>query len=164
MADVVKPSVRSAMMSGIRGKDTLPEMVLRRGLFARGIRFRLHVRTLPGCPDIVIRKRRAAIFVHGCFWHAHEGCRYFRLPKDNRDFWREKLNKNRLRDVAAVQELMQLGWRVVVVWECATRQDSQKLTNRICSFIESHGKYIELSSRGTALKVARTSSAIVTCR
>ena len=98
MADVVTPAVRSAMMSGIRGKDTQPELVLRRGLFSRGVRFRLHAASLPGRPDLVIHKYKTAVLVHGCFWHAHQDCAYFRIPEGNRRFWVEKLGRNKERD------------------------------------------------------------------
>ena len=123
MADVVKPEVRSKMMSGIRGKDTQPELVLRKGLFHRGIRFRLHSASLPGRPDLVIKKHRVAILVHGCFWHAHEGCRYFRVPASNRPFWEKKLSQNRIRDGRNLTALQAAGWRAAVVWECAIRAD-----------------------------------------
>jgi len=109
-------------MSGIRGTNTKPEMLVRRMLHAAGFRYRLHVRNLPGCPDIVLPKYGAVIFVHGCFWHAHEGCRYFKLPKTRAAFWELKLRSNRSRDRANVDECLRLGLRVAVVWECATRQ------------------------------------------
>jgi DNA mismatch endonuclease (patch repair protein) len=145
MADVVKPAVRSAMMSAIRGKDTRPELVLRRGLFGRGVRFRLHAPTLPGRPDIVIRKRNAAILVHGCFWHAHHGCRFFRVPEGNRQFWVEKLGRNRDRDARAVERLQAAGWRVAVVWECALRTDSEAVLDAVYGFLMGDDRYIEIA-------------------
>ncbi len=105
-------------MSRVRGKDTLPEMQVRRGLHARGLRYRLQDRQLPGRPDLVFPKHKAVIFVHGCFWHAH-GCSLFRLPRTREDFWREKLAKNRMRDEQALADLNASGWRVLVIWECA---------------------------------------------
>ena len=121
MADVVDRETRKRMMSGIRGKDTRPEMLVRRALFAAGFRFRLHRADLPGSPDIVLPGRRVAIFVHGCFWHMHQGCRLARLPATRPEFWRGKLEGNVARDRWAVEALAADGWRVLVVWECATR-------------------------------------------
>jgi DNA mismatch endonuclease, patch repair protein len=120
--DIVSPDKRSAMMAKIKGKDTTPEMIVRRGLHARGFRFRLHDRTLPGRPDLVFPKYKAVIFVHGCFWHGHEGCKDFRLPKTRTEFWREKIEGNRARDEAAINSLQTEGWRRGVVWECALRR------------------------------------------
>ena len=108
------------MMSGIRGKDTRPEMMIRRGLHVRGFRYRLHVRGLPGSPDLVFPSRRAALFVHGCFWHGHH-CHLFRWPKSRPEFWREKIEANVRRDIAALDELRGLGYRVGIVWECALK-------------------------------------------
>lgn len=108
------------MMAAIRGKDTRPEMTIRRGLHARGFRFRLHVRDLPGRPDLVFPARRAALFVHGCFWHGH-GCPMFRWPGSRVDFWRAKIDGNRARDRAAEVALEAAGWRVLTVWECAMK-------------------------------------------
>lgn len=107
-------------MSGIRGKDTQPEMIVRRGLHARGFRFRLHDRRLPGSPDLVFAGRRAVIFVHGCFWHGH-ACPLFRLPATRQEFWRAKIEGNTARDAAAEAALLISGWRVLTIWECAIR-------------------------------------------
>jgi DNA mismatch endonuclease (patch repair protein) len=120
MADVVSPEVRSRMMSGIRGKDTKPEMIVRRGLHARGFRFRLHDKRLPGKPDLVFPKYHAVIFVHGCFWHGH-GCHLFKWPKTREAFWREKIEGNQERDAEINQQLMRTGWRVIEIWECALK-------------------------------------------
>lgn len=105
-------------MAAIRGKDTKPEMLIRRGLHARGVRFRLQGKGLPGKPDIVLPKFQAVIFVHGCFWHRHT-CPLFRWPKTRQDFWREKIDGNARRDLTAIGRLRETGWRVAVVWECA---------------------------------------------
>lgn len=105
-------------MAAIRAKDTKPEMIVRRGLHARGLRFRLHRKGLPGRPDLAFIDRRVAVFVHGCFWHAHEGCRYFKLPKTEPAKWKAKLEGNRTRDERDRGALEELGWRVIVVWEC----------------------------------------------
>ena len=122
MSDVVSRETRSIMMSGIRGKNTKPELIVRKALFAAGFRFRLHRRNLPGVPDIVLPGKKVAIFVHGCFWHLHKGCRNAKLPSTRQDFWREKLGRNIERDRENVDALIVLGWRVLVVWECATRK------------------------------------------
>lgn len=108
------------MMAGIRGKDTRPEMILRRGLHARGFRFRLNDRRLPGSPDLVFPGRRAAVFVHGCFWHGH-ACPLFRLPATRQEFWRAKIEGNATRDKAAESALLADGWRVLTIWECALK-------------------------------------------
>lgn len=154
MADVVKPEVRSRMMSGIRGKDTQPELVLRRGLFARGYRFRLHGASLPGRPDIVIRKYRTVILVHGCFWHAHIGCRYFHMPEGNHQFWKEKLGRNRERDAHAVSALQTAGWRVAIIWECATRASASATLGILCKFLRGNHDAIEISTSGTRAGLA----------
>ena len=108
-------------MSRIRGKDTGPERLLRRAMHARGFRFRLHGRTLPGKPDLVFRRYRAVCFVNGCFWHRHAGCRYAATPASNSDYWFPKLERNAARDVENREQLLALGWRVAIIWECALR-------------------------------------------
>ena len=120
MSDVHSPATRSRNMSAIRGKDTKPEMLIRRALHARGFRFRLHNRALPGSPDLVLPKHRAAIFVHGCFWHRHD-CPMFHWPSSREEFWRGKLNANYERDERNINLLLNAGWRVAVVWECSIR-------------------------------------------
>lgn len=121
MADVVDPGTRSRMMSGIKGRNTHPEIAVRRALFASGFRFRLHRKDLPGAPDVVMAGRRVALFVHGCFWHMHGGCRYSKIPATRQEFWKKKLEGNVRRDRKVLDELHALGWRVLVVWECAVR-------------------------------------------
>lgn len=121
MVDVVSPADRSRMMAGIKGKNSQPELLVRRLLFGSGYRFRLHRRDLPGTPDIVMPSRRVAIFVHGCFWHLHQGCRYAKMPATRAAFWRTKLEGNRTRDQRSIEKLRALGWRVLCVWECSTR-------------------------------------------
>jgi len=120
MADTVTAEVRSRMMAGIRGKDTQPELVLRRGLHAAGFRFRLHVRDLPGKPDMVFPKWRAVLFAHGCFWHGHD-CHLFRMPSSRREFWEAKITRNRVVDAASSTALLESGWRLGIVWECALK-------------------------------------------
>lgn len=120
LTDVVDQATRSRMMAGIQGKNTSPELLIRKGLHALGFRFRIHANHLPGKPDIVLQKYKTVIFVHGCFWHGHQ-CRYFKVPKTRTGFWLEKIGRNRSRDAEQIAVLRSLGWRVVVVWECAVR-------------------------------------------
>jgi DNA mismatch endonuclease (patch repair protein) len=120
MADVLSAAQRSYCMSRIRGKDTKPEHIIRRGLFALGFRYRLHRRDLPGCPDLTLPKYRAVIFIHGCLWHGHE-CHMFKWPSTNADFWRRKITTNRANDSKTMARLKELDWRVLTVWECAVR-------------------------------------------
>lgn len=121
MTDIVSPAKRSQMMSGIRGKDTKPELLVRRALHAKGFRFRLHVKDLPGRPDIVLRKHQAVVLVHGCFWHGHD-CRYFKPPSTRPEFWLAKIGRNRANDLSQAKKLMEQGWRVATVWECVLRK------------------------------------------
>lgn len=118
MADVVDKATRSRMMSGIRGKDTRPEMVVRQYLHRHGFRYRLHDRQLPGHPDIVLPKYKTVVFVHGCFWHKHD-CQNFVWPKTRKEFWAEKIMGNVARDLHNEKKLLDQGWRVLVVWECS---------------------------------------------
>jgi DNA mismatch endonuclease (patch repair protein) len=120
MTDVLTPEQRRLNMSRIRGRDTKPELVLRRGLHARGLRFRLNRRDLPGCPDLVFPRFRAVAFVHGCFWHLHD-CPMFRWPATRTDFWRKKIQGNKQRDQDVQDSLIREKWRVLVIWECALR-------------------------------------------
>lgn len=114
------------MMSRIRGRDTKPEMTLRRALHARGFRYRLHGRDLPGKPDLVLAQYRAAIFVHGCFWHRHDGCKYASIPATRPNFWFEKFRQNVERDKRTIRLLEDAGWRVKIVWECELRKNSDQ--------------------------------------
>jgi DNA mismatch endonuclease (patch repair protein) len=118
--DVLTPQQRSYNMSRIGTRNTKPEIILRKSLFRRGLRFRLHRKDLPGTPDLVFPRFRAAVFVHGCFWHGH-GCHLFVVPAQNRDFWIQKINANQARDKRADAALQKGGWRVLTVWECALR-------------------------------------------
>jgi DNA mismatch endonuclease, patch repair protein len=130
---------RSALMASIPSKNTWPEITVRRLLHAMGYRFRIHRRQLPGCPDIVLAKHKAAVFVHGCFWHQHEGCAGARLPRARTGYWWPKLERNRRRDQDAVEALRALEWKVLVVWECETR-DLEKLRERLCGFLVTPGR------------------------
>ncbi len=118
MTDVYPPDKRSAVMRRVKGKDTTPEMAVRKVLTGLGARYRLHRKDLPGSPDIVLPGRRLAVFVHGCFWHGHDCARGARVPKANRDYWVAKVDRNRARDVRNREALEALGWRVETVWEC----------------------------------------------
>jgi DNA mismatch endonuclease (patch repair protein) len=120
LPDVVDAATRSRMMAGIRGVDTKPEMIIRRGLHAAGFRYRLHERQLAGRPDLVLPRHRAIIFVHGCFWHRHD-CQLFQWPKSRESFWREKIEGNVARDAKAERTLQERGWRILRVWECSLK-------------------------------------------
>lgn len=147
MVDVVSAAVRSRMMSGIRAKDTRPEMLVRRGLHRRGFRFRLHDQMLPGRPDLVFPRYHAAIFVHGCFWHGHD-CDLFKWPSTRPQFWRQKIGRNRAMDERVRAELLGRGWRVGVVWECATkgrlRRDIGEVSDILERWLLSGRKQIEV--------------------
>ncbi len=125
MPDTLTKEQRHDCMAAIRGKDTRPEMVVRRYLFARGFRYRLHHPRLPGHPDIVLRMYRTVIFVNGCFWHGHEGCKCFRLPKTNTPFWQDKISRNQRRDKAVKEQLALMGWHCITVWECQLKPKQQ---------------------------------------
>ena len=136
MADTLTKSERSERMSRVRGRDTKPEMIVRRLAHSLGFRYRLHDRNLPGAPDVVFRSRRKVIFVHGCFWHRHNDptCKLARLPKSRLDFWGPKLEANRERDSRHQSELDQLGWDSLVVWECELGHREQ-LKNKLLAFL-----------------------------
>lgn len=133
--DTLSPEHRSWLMSRVKSTDTMPEWVVRRLFFAMGYRYRLHVRALPGKPDIVFVGRKKAVFVNGCFWHGHKGCRYSRLPKTRVEYWREKRDKNRSRDRASIYALQALGWKVLTVWQCELK-NIETLTQKLHDFIE----------------------------
>jgi DNA mismatch endonuclease, patch repair protein len=121
MTDIMTPEERSAMMSRIRGRDTKPELIVRSLLHRMGYRFRLHDKTLPGKPDVVLSKHRTVVQVHGCFWHRHPNCKYAYTPKSRVEFWQAKFEENTERDRLTTQELRVLGWRVIIIWECETK-------------------------------------------
>ncbi len=131
MADTIGTAHRSWNMSRIRGRDTGPEVMLRSLLHRAGYRFRLHDRNLPGSPDIVLAKHRTAILVHGCFWHRHEGCRNATTPSTRRDFWQAKFDGNVTRDKANEERLIDLGWHLIVVWECELKKDPEGVLQSI---------------------------------
>ncbi|KAB0649685.1 very short patch repair endonuclease [Burkholderia diffusa] len=139
MTDITDVATRSRMMSGIRGKNTKPELVVRKALYERGLRYRLHVRSLAGTPDLVFPRYKAVVFVHGCFWHRHN-CALFKMPSSRPEFWREKLDRNRERDREHMTKLLQDGWRVAVVWECSLRtaikSNDESFFNRLADWIK----------------------------
>ena len=130
MADIVSKQKRSAMMAGIKGKNTRPELLISKGLHAQGFRFRLHDKKLPGKPDLVLPKYNAVIFVNGCFWHMHD-CHLFKWPKTRDEFWRNKIEGNHANDQKALQSLKTKGWRVMTIWECALRGKTRRPMDEI---------------------------------
>ncbi len=126
MTDRMTPEQRHRCMAAIKGRNTKPELTVRKFLFAKGLRYRVNNRRLPGCPDIVLKKYKTVVFVDGCFWHGHEGCRFYRLPSTNPDFWRHKIAMNYARDYANNIELQLAGWRVIRIWECEIKTKSQR--------------------------------------
>lgn len=146
--DVLNPEQRRLVMSRIRGKDTKPEMMLRRGLHRRGLRYRLHVTDMPGNPDMVFPRHRAVVFAHGCFWHGH-GCSLFKWPETRAAFWRKKINRNIERDRNALVALSADGWRILVIWECALRGRHRRAIHYVLNSAEdfirqSHESVIEI--------------------
>ena len=135
MSDVVDKVTRSRMMSGIKGKDTKPELQIRHALHKRGVRYRLHVKGIPGKPDLVFPKYKALLQVHGCFWHKHE-CHMFKWPKSRTEFWKEKINANAVRDRQIDLRLAELDWRVLTVWECALRGKTRRAHDDLMNEIE----------------------------
>lgn len=129
--DKISREKRSENMSKIKGKNTKIELSVRKYLFSRGLRYHINDKKLPGKPDIVLKKWKTAIFVHGCFWHCHENCKNFRLPKSNTEFWAEKLSKNKERDFKVYEELVQSGWNVIIVWECELEQSPQETLEKL---------------------------------
>ena len=128
MADVHDKATRSYNMSRIRSKDTKPEMLVRKFLFSHGFRYRLHDKKLPGKPDIVLPKYKTVIFVHGCFWHGHENCRYFVVPKTKTEWWLNKIDRNKANDQKAIQLLKKDKWKVIILWECELKPKKQDNT------------------------------------
>ncbi len=128
MADVHSKEARSYNMSRIKGKDTKPEILVRKFLFSQGLRYKLHEKDLPGKPDIVFPKYKKVLFVNGCFWHAHKGCKYFVIPKTRREWWLQKLESTAKKDIINKELLNQLGWTSLVVWECELKRDKRDTT------------------------------------
>lgn len=135
MTDTMSPHERSRRMALVRSVDTKPEMIVRKLIYGMGYRYRLHCRDLPGKPDLVFRSRRAVIFVHGCFWHRHSGCKSARMPKSKVAFWKAKLEGNKKRDVRDIGELKTSGWKVLIIWECELKS-VKTLTTRLQRFLD----------------------------
>ncbi len=133
--DVHDKETRSYNMSCIKGKNTKPEEIVRKYLFSQGFRYRKNDKKLPGTPDIVLPKYKTVIFVNGCFWHGHEGCRYYVVPKSNTEFWVNKIKTNKQRDIRKINDLHTLGWKIIIVWECMLKDNKaetlSKLSNQI---------------------------------
>lgn len=140
MADVFDSIKRSEIMSHIRSKNTKPEVTLRKALFAEGFRYRINDKRLAGKPDIVLPKYKTVIFVHGCFWHGHEGCRYANMPKTNVEYWAEKIKRNKKRDQTELEALSSDGWHVIVVWECEikTKERLNATTEKLVDLLRRH--------------------------
>lgn len=140
MADIKTPQERSYNMSRIRGVDTKPEMLVRKFLFAHGFRYRLHDKKLPGKPDLVLPKYKTVIFVNGCFWHGHDGCKFFVIPRTRREFWLSKINRTKEIDLQNQKLLSEMGYRVITIWECELRTSElreQNLTKLLSTLSES---------------------------
>lgn len=147
--DIVDAATRSRMMSGIRGTNTKPEILVRSLLHRHGFRFRIHDSRLPGKPDIVLPKYHAVVFVNGCFWHGHD-CRLFKMPSTRREFWQNKIEKNRNNDERSLKNLSSAGWRVATVWECAVRgplrQEETSFVERLVTWILGNDEKLELAA------------------
>jgi DNA mismatch endonuclease (patch repair protein) len=136
--DVLNHIQRHKNMVAIKAKDTKPELIVRKYLWAHGFRYRLNYSRLPGHPDLVLRKYRTCIFVNGCFWHGHEGCKYFVMPKTNTEFWEKKITRNKQRDLEEQQQLAKMGWHVIVVWECELKPKKREQTLKSLAFTLNH--------------------------
>ncbi len=148
MTDFMTPKQRSQAMSKVRGVNTKPEKLIRSHLHRQGFRFRINNPNLPGKPDIVLKKFNAVIFVHGCFWHNHKGCKKSKLPKTRKEFWKKKITDTVMRDQRNIANLMKLGWRIAIVWECGTKKkdDLENIIKKLSKWIiEGQTKRIELS-------------------
>lgn len=151
MADVVTKEKRSAMMAGIKGKNTQPEIAIRKALYGKGYRYRLHAKDLPGKPDLVFPKYRTVIFVHGCFWHRHN-CHLFKWPSTRREFWEEKITGNANRDILHRTRLVEAGWKIVIIWECAMKGKhrlplEEILDSTVVALHDKASNFLEIKSR-----------------
>jgi DNA mismatch endonuclease (patch repair protein) len=146
MPDKYSKETRSRMMSGIKYKNTKPEIMIRKELFKNGFRYRLHNTTLPGKPDMVFRKYMAVVFVHGCFWHGHK-CRYFKWPKSNGEFWRDKINGNKKNDKVVMKKLKEQGYRICIFWECVTRDSGlfPEAMEKLQEWLIGDNEFLEMS-------------------
>ena len=155
MTDVVDRKTRSRMMSGIRGKNTKPELLIRKGLHARGFRFRLHDKHLPGKPDLVLPKYGAVIFVHGCFWHRHD-CHLFKWPKTRRAFWHKKITRNKAKDTESYEILKKDGWYILTIWECALKGRTRRPLDDV---LDISADWLVYSQRNRQIRGGRTGKA-----
>lgn len=147
MVDVVDAATRSRMMASIKGRDTRPEIALRRALHVRGLRFRLHAKHLPGRPDLVLPKWNALVYVHGCFWHRHPGCRFATRPATRPEFWENKFAGNVARDLRNLSAAEAAGWRTCVVWECALKASGiESVADGVVSWLRSGGRIVEFGA------------------
>lgn len=145
MVDIVDRKTRSRMMSGIRGRDTQPEMLIRKSLHSLGFRYRVHASELPGCPDLVFPKYRAVLFVHGCFWHRHCGCRLTTTPSSNIAFWDQKFRRTAERDEEVLAKLKKLGWRIGIIWECSLKKSElPSISKQLASWLPSKKLWLEI--------------------
>ena len=164
MTDRLTPQQRHAVMAAIRGKDTKPEVLVRRFLWHRGYRYRLNHKHLPGKPDVVLRKYRTCIFINGCFWHGHEGCKLYSVPKTNTEFWRKKVERNKERDAKVLQQVAEMGWHSITIWECQLKPDCRETTLQYLDytlndfFLRDHHKVVEYDMGETALTRAAEES------
>ncbi len=143
MADSLTPDQRHRTMSHIRAQNTGPEMIVRKYLYAQGFRYRLYSRALPGKPDIVLGKYKTVIFIHGCFWHGHHGCKYYRQPKSNKEYWIAKIASNITRDAINLTNLKELRWTVITVWECELKKNAEERCIRLVKEIKTHKRNME---------------------
>jgi DNA mismatch endonuclease (patch repair protein) len=143
MADVFSIEKRSRVISRIKGKDTVPEIIVRRYLREHGFGYRKNVRSLPGCPDIVLTKYKSVIFVNGCFWHGHDNCKYFVVPKTRTDWWIAKINRTKQKDEEACKQLTDLGWHVYTIWECEIEKNQQAALNKITGKLKESNRHSE---------------------
>lgn len=149
MSDIHSPAVRSFNMSRIRNKDTKPELAVRKHLFSAGFRYRLHDKRLPGKPDIILPKYKTVIFINGCFWHGHQGCRYFTVPKTRTEWWQDKITKNKTNDESNTSKLREAGWKIISIWECGLKPSAvaQTLSELTCSLTLNAGILPEVPSQ-----------------
>ncbi|EHU2142882.1 MULTISPECIES: very short patch repair endonuclease [Acinetobacter] len=150
MVDIVDSTTRSIMMSKIRSKNTKPELLIRSLLHRRGFRFRVHVKDLPGKPDIVLAKYKAVIFINGCFWHGHQGCSLFKLPGTRSDFWEQKIARNQINDNKAIVALLEKNWRIAIIWECSIRgknRNPEQVITLIANWLQGSEVFLEVSSK-----------------
>lgn len=136
MADVHEPEVRSYNMSQIKGKNTKPEIEVRRFLHSKGFRFRIHYNILPGRPDIVLPKYKTVIFINGCFWHGHTGCKYFKLPETRADWWKKKIFETKKRDKRKYAELKKSDWKVLIIWECEIKHKKEQILESLLKSLQ----------------------------